>query len=154
MAISRLSRYSSSCSKQMYSTLAWPLWAMLRAIWSDIVVLPVPCAPPMSISSPARMPPPRVRSSGEKPSGIGWYSVTTPLLTFSDRPAQDLDRRARVKNEAVCLRDPFVRRPAAPFEAGPIGALGIWRLSLLSVGRRRHDRRRGGGSWQWRGGAA
>ena len=59
MAIMRLSRYSSSCSKQMYSTLAWPLWAMLRAIWSDIVVLPVPCAPPISISSPARMPPPR-----------------------------------------------------------------------------------------------
>ena len=59
---------------------------MLRPIWSDSVVLPVPWAPPMSISSPARMPPPSVRSSGEKPSGTGWYSATAPWLTFSDSP--------------------------------------------------------------------
>ena len=36
------------------AAFAWPPWAMLRAIWSAIVVLPVPWAPPMRISSPAR----------------------------------------------------------------------------------------------------
>src|SRR5688500_8312260 len=99
MAISRDNRYSSSCSKQTYSTLAWPLCAMFRAIWSDIVVLPVPCAPPISSSSPARMPPPSVRSSGEKPSGIGWYSLTAPRLTFSDRPdsTSRVDRGWRIE---------------------------------------------------------
>ena len=40
----------------MYSTLAWPPDATLRAIWRAIVVLPVPWAPPMSSSSPARRP--------------------------------------------------------------------------------------------------
>ncbi len=67
IAISRLSRYCSSCSKQMYRTLAWPPDATLRAIWRAIVVLPVPCAPPIRSSSPARRPPPIVLSSGVKP---------------------------------------------------------------------------------------
>src|SRR5215217_48245 len=50
-----------------------------------IVVLPVPCAPPMSRSSPARIPPPIVLSSGVNPSGTGWYSPTRPLVTLSFR---------------------------------------------------------------------
>ena len=85
IAISRLSRYCSSCSKQMYRTLAWPPDATLRAIWSAIVVLPVPWAPPMSSSSPVRRPLPIVLSSGVNPSGTGWYSATLPLTTLSLR---------------------------------------------------------------------
>ena len=85
IAISRLSRYCSSCSKQMYRTLAWPPDATLRAIWRAIVVLPVPWAPPISRSSPVRSPVPIVLSSGVKPSGTGWYSETWPLVTLSFR---------------------------------------------------------------------
>src|SRR5829696_5721055 len=69
----------------MYRTFAWPPDATLRAIWRAIVVLPVPWAPPMSISSPARRPPPIVLSIGVKPSGTGWYSPTRPLVTLSLR---------------------------------------------------------------------
>ena len=85
IAIRRLSRYCSSCSKQMYRTLAWPPDATLRAIWRAIVVLPVPWAPPISSSSPARRPVPIVLSSGVKPSGTGWYSATWPVVTLSLR---------------------------------------------------------------------
>src|SRR3954447_638146 len=84
-AMSRLSRYCSSCSKQMYRTLAWPPDATLRAICSAIVVLPVPWAPPMSASSPVRKPAPMVLSRGVKPSGTGWYSATLPPVTLSFR---------------------------------------------------------------------
>src|SRR5262245_28109596 len=94
IAMIRLSRYSSSCSKQMYSTLAWPPSTMLRAIWTAIVVLPVPCAPPISSSSPARNPPPIVLSRGEKPSGTGWYCSTAPVATLP----------ARVDSTSVALR--------------------------------------------------
>src|SRR6476620_10269748 len=69
----------------MYRTLAWPPEATLRAIWSAIVVLPVPWAPPISSSSPARRPRPIVLSSGVKPSGTGWYSRTWPVVTLSLR---------------------------------------------------------------------
>src|SRR6478609_9196181 len=73
---------------------------MLRAIWTAIVVLPVPCAPPMSRSSPARSPPPIVLSSGEKPSGTGWYWSTAPTATFW----------ARVASTSVALRGDTVAR--------------------------------------------
>src|SRR5829696_8191861 len=69
----------------MYRTFAWPPDATLRAIWRAIVVLPVPCAPPMSRSSPARRPAPIVLSTGVKPSGTGWYSETWPVVTLSLR---------------------------------------------------------------------
>src|SRR5262249_1041903 len=62
---------------------AWPPDATLRAIWSAIVVLPVPCAPPISSSSPARRPVPMVLSSGVNPRGTGWYSPTLPVVTLS-----------------------------------------------------------------------
>ncbi len=81
----RFIRYASSCSKQMYRTLAWPPEAMLRAICRAIVVLPVPWAPPMSSSSPARRPVPMVLSSGVNPSGTGWYSASLPVVTRSLR---------------------------------------------------------------------
>ena len=58
---------------------------MLRAIWSAIVVLPCPWAPPISISSPGRSPPPIVLSSGTKPVPIGWNSSTLPAATRSFR---------------------------------------------------------------------
>src|SRR3954454_21317571 len=69
----------------MYRTFAWPPDATLRAIWRAIVVLPVPCAPPMSSSSPVRRPVPIVLSRGVKPSGTGWYSATWPDVTLSLR---------------------------------------------------------------------
>ncbi len=58
---------------------------ILRAICSAMVVLPVPWAPPMSSSSPARTPPPIVLSSGVKPSGTGWYCDTSPSATLPAR---------------------------------------------------------------------
>src|SRR5450759_3357498 len=63
-----------------------------------MVVLPVPWAPPMSSSSPARRPPPIVLSSGVNPSGIGWYSPTCPLVTLSFRSTRTsrADRGARL----------------------------------------------------------
>src|SRR5687767_6706757 len=58
---------------------------MLRAICRAIVVLPVPWAPPISISSPARRPRPIVLAGGVKPSGTGWYSARCPVVTRSLR---------------------------------------------------------------------
>jgi len=58
---------------------------MLRAICSAMVVLPAPWAPPISISSPGRSPPPIVLSSGTKPVAIGWNSSTLPAATRSLR---------------------------------------------------------------------
>src|SRR5215208_2826474 len=82
----------------MYRTLAWPPDATLRAIWSAIVVLPVPCAPPIRSSSPARRPPPIVLSMGVNPRGTGWYSPTFPLVTLSLRSTSTsiADRGARL----------------------------------------------------------
>ena len=79
-----------------------------------IVVLPVPCAPPMSISSPERIPPPSVRSRGVMPSGMGWYSVTAPALTLSDMPPSTstaLRGRSGVALEPDCQS----AGPCAPF---------------------------------------
>ena len=74
---------------------------MLRAIWRAIVVLPVPWAPPMSSISPARMPPPMDLSSGVKPSGMGWYCVTSPWATLP----------ASVLRTCVALRGSTTPRP-------------------------------------------
>ena len=62
------------------------------------MVLPVPWAPPISSSSPARRPPPIVLSSGVNPRGTGWYSPTRPPVTFSFRSTRTsiADRGARL----------------------------------------------------------
>ena len=83
---------------------------MFRAIWRAIVVLPVPWAPPIRSSSPARRPAPIVLSSGVKPSGTGWYSPTLPGRTLSLRSTStsSAERGAML---------PY-RRPAASSAAG------------------------------------
>ena len=122
IAISRLSRYGSSCSKQMYRTLAWPPDAMLRAIWRAIVVLPVPWAPPMRSSSPARRPPPMVLSSGVNPSGTGWYSATWPADDLLVEVDEDVEggtgRHAAVRG----VEAPGRRRGGVRLRVGGFGA--------------------------------
>ena len=129
-AIRRLSRYSSSCSKQMYRTLACPPEATLRAIWRAIVVLPVPWAPPMSSSSPARRPAPIVLSSGVKPRGTGWYSPTLPVVTFSLRSTS-----TSIAERGAMLPFGPSRRHAA-FAASPVSVVTCLRSS--SDGRELH----------------
>ncbi len=157
--MSRLSRYGSSCSKQMYSTFAWPPEAMLRAIWRAIVVLPVPWAPPIRSSSPARRPPPMVLSSGVNPSGTGWYSETAPPATFSLRSTStsraergascrcgvEAPGRRRVRCAASCRRLRCSRGAVPPGWCG--GAQGSIRTRRIThpnpqirTGRRRRAR--------------
>ena len=110
IAISRLSRYCSSCSKQMYRTLAWPPEATLRAIWRAIVVLPVPCAPPISRSSPVRSPRADRLVERREPERDG--------LVLGDLAARDLvvevdqhvQRRARSQAAVVGVEAPGRRR--------------------------------------------
>jgi hypothetical protein len=75
---------------------------MLRAICSAIVVLPWPCAPPMSMSSPGRRPPPIVLSIGTKPVAIGTRSSIVPDATRSFRlvSTSSADRGTRVPSAA------------------------------------------------------
>jgi hypothetical protein len=82
---------------------------MLRAIWSAIVVLPVPWAPPMSISSPARRPSPMVLSIGVKPRGTAWYSPILPVVTLSLRSTRtsSADRGAMLPLSVSRRHAPF-----------------------------------------------
>src|SRR5262245_26932950 len=124
MAMSRLSMSASSCSKFTYSTYACPEAAMLRAIWRAIVVLPVPWAPPMSISSPGRSPPPSIRSSGAMPSGTGSNSARSPAATrcrtsvstsSAERGAIDPDPVSRIHSSAAGTAVLVAARSRPPF---------------------------------------
>ena len=83
---------------------------MLRAIWSAIVVLPCPWAPPMSISSPGRRPPPIVLSIGTKPVAIGTRSSMLPEATRSFRlvSTSSAERGARVPSPASSFQSASV----------------------------------------------
>ena len=85
-AISRLSRYCSSCSKQMYRTLAWP---PRRDVARHLeghrrLAGALGAADEQQLARP-RGPSPIVLSSGVKPSGTGWYSPSWPVATLSLR---------------------------------------------------------------------
>src|SRR6185503_6581552 len=82
---------------------------MLRAIWSAMVVLPAPWAPPISISSPGRSPPPIVLSRGTKPVPMGWNSSTLPDAIRSLR----LVRTSRADRGARAPASPSRRQSAA-----------------------------------------
>src|SRR5205085_2842581 len=81
---------------------------MLRAIWSAMVVLPDPWAPPISNSSPGRMPPPMVLSSGTNPVAMGWNSSILP----------DAMRSLRLVRTSRAERGASVPSPASKDQAG------------------------------------
>ena len=92
---------------------------------------------------------------------IEWREAQRDRLVLGDdaladllgQAGQHLDRASAGEERAVCLRDPFARRPGAPFEAGPIGEsleYGVLRRCSArqagAVGNRRRHRSRASGA--------
>ena len=87
MAMSRSRMLWASCSKEKRIALRLAV-TVLRSICSAIAVLPRPCGPPSSTSSPDRKPPVSATSSASKPVGHTRAPAVLPTRSFSSVSAR------------------------------------------------------------------